>query len=677
MSKKSLLLVTVFIFFIFVFAGCGSGNSATDGDYENDNIEEDGDLDISERESDGDNIEEDTAEASDKEDGDTEMDIDAEYDNDTIESEEVTEEDSENFETETESIEGRCLTMNGEILTDDPLEIVLGKVVNGGSISKHATICNRCPDELKVDIIASAENNGACDGLKFDNLVIAGEQIDLSDGNYYKILPYGLKQNECAEFDFIFDSMDFLFYPAVFDCMITTGMTDGYSYKFHGETTTADSMETTQAECPSKRGMCYINNTCYADGKVNPDNQCQNCDAEQNPSAWSTAENIQCTDLNLSTFDDRCASDESCSGTSGNTTPDIIAVSSTHKSNCVITGDNKLYCWGRNDTGQVGTGSEENFVYHPTEVTGITGKVIQVKTGYRHSCALTDLKTLWCWGENDYGQLANEENSSSRVPTKVLGIDNAVSVSVNGKFSCAVLEDKTVKCWGKNDFGQLGDGTNESRNIPTTVKNISGAVQISTGYSNACVLLEDKTIKCWGKNEKGQLGDQTQVNRNEPVSVIDIDNAVSVQCGDEHTCAILEDKTVKCWGMGIVGQLGNGEYRNYVVPVKVLNLDDCETLDAGNWTNCAIKTGGVLQCWGLGGDGQLGNGVTGSEGDSNYPVDILYQAETVKMVSTGKYHTCAVFESGTLKCWGANGSAQLGRGSEDSNTYSYPVDVIW
>ena len=84
-----------------------------------------------------------------------------------------------------------------------------------------------------------------------------------------------------------------------------------------------------------------------------------------------------------------------------------------------------------------------------------------VSAGGAHTCAVLADGSVWCWGSDDAGRLGDgivEEPLLDPVPSRVVGIDDAVAISAGSAHSCAVLVDGSVWCWGFGMGGQLGNG---------------------------------------------------------------------------------------------------------------------------------------------------------------------------------------------------------------------------
>jgi len=137
--------------------------------------------------------------------------------------------------------------------------------------------------------------------------------------------------------------------------------------------------------------------------------------------------------------------------------------------------------------------------------------------------------------------------------------------------------------------------------------------------------------------------------------------AVSVSSGGHHTCALMASGGVKCWGNNYYGELGDGTGKDSKTPVGVSRLPSGATaISAGYGHACALTPGGGVKCWGENGSGQLGDGTTASYREA--PVDVSGLSSGVAAISAGYRHACALMNSGAVKCWGSSYYGQLGDG---------------
>ena len=99
-----------------------------------------------------------------------------------------------------------------------------------------------------------------------------------------------------------------------------------------------------------------------------------------------------------------------------------------------------------------------------------TGRVwAKVASGERHTCGVGTDRSLWCWGDNGFGQLGLGDFTDRLVPTRV-GTDlDWVEISTIAYHTCGVRTDRSLWCWGLNDRAQLGLGDLTDRLVPTRV----------------------------------------------------------------------------------------------------------------------------------------------------------------------------------------------------------------
>jgi alpha-tubulin suppressor-like RCC1 family protein len=284
-----------------------------------------------------------------------------------------------------------------------------------------------------------------------------------------------------------------------------------------------------------------------------------------------------------------------------------------------------------------------------------------------HTCAVTPDNRAYCWGGNDQGQLGNGSTASSTAPSLVSGGLRFQHVSTGNLHSCGVTLDDRVYCWGFNFLGQLGDGTGYPENIrrltPVLVAGGRRFRQVRAGYAFTCALTTSSAAFCWGYNVFGQLGDGTRTTRYAPVQVKGGQKWRQINAGTEHICGVTQADRAFCWGMNFWGQLGDGTQNVPGKPVPVAGGLRFRQVSAGGAHSCGVTTSNRAYCWGRAEDGELGNG-------SEYPPTLsiwspVAVATSVRFdyVMAGDDHTCGVALSGRAFCWGRNSSGEVGNGT--------------
>ncbi|HQR18044.1 MAG TPA: DUF4214 domain-containing protein [Gemmatimonadales bacterium] len=344
---------------------------------------------------------------------------------------------------------------------------------------------------------------------------------------------------------------------------------------------------------------------------------------------------------------------------------DVVDIASGYFHNCALTARGGVKCWGDNQVGQLGDPSRSNWVT-PADVSGLASGVVAIAAGSWHSCAVTAVGGVKCWGSNSYGQLGDGTKTDRSAPVDVPGLSSGVrAIAAGERHTCALTDGGGVKCWGSNSHGQLGDGTYGDalvRLAPVDVSGLaSGVAAIAAGHVHTCAITSGGGAKCWGDNSFAQIGNGgVAVISVTPADVSGLGSGVMAIAGGEyHTCAAAAGGAAKCWGNNFYGQIGDGTMGNYrYTPEGVSGLASGATAVAVNvYHSCALTDGGGVKCWGANAAGALGDGTTT---DRLTPVEVLGLASPVTAISTGYWHSCALTTIGGVKCWGSNDRGQLG-----------------
>lgn len=343
-------------------------------------------------------------------------------------------------------------------------------------------------------------------------------------------------------------------------------------------------------------------------------------------------------------------------------------------SSCGLAPHGAIYCWGDNAHGQLGDGTRE-LAARPSRAVSAERAFAALGAGERHACGLTGDGQAFCWGRGQEGQLGNGSEDDALKPVALsLGPEDGplVTIAGGGAHTCALTGVGRVLCWGDNAAGQTGASPSTPRlTRPAPVAEPSGTneafLALALGGEHSCGLSARGAAHCWGRGSEGQLGNGQRASSHVPVPVssahVEAAAFVAITAGRRHACGLTPTGRAYCWGDDGLGQLGNGSGGGSASPslVETQHLGErgrFVALAAGGEHTCALSATGQVSCWGRGDSGQLGNGaLTGSQ----LPVEARPPDRGgFVAIQAGGAHTCAIATDGVTYCWGDNVGSQPG-----------------
>jgi alpha-tubulin suppressor-like RCC1 family protein len=372
--------------------------------------------------------------------------------------------------------------------------------------------------------------------------------------------------------------------------------------------------------------------------------------------------------------------------------PPIEHIAAGDEHTCVLFRGGAVRCWGAGGRGRLGTGATASIGDDETPATipdiALGGRAVQIVAGREHTCALLDTGGVRCWGAAQSGQLGygnrrdiGDDEAPASAGDVPLG-EPAVQITASGMHTCALLGAGRVRCWGLDTEGQLGlafdpraIGDDEA---PTAVPAIDFGTRVealASSFAHTCALLADRTVRCWGPVLGAGVDKFTPAAMRPPVALGAPAAALGTGTAATHTCAVTTAGHVRCWGLATGGPRGHGKSAAIgVAPGKLPTPAELGDLPIagrvaqvapGSDHTCVLTDTGQVRCWGDSRFGVLGQGT----GAGRVPVErapLVDLGGRAVEIAAGGFHTCALLDTGRVRCWGWNRAGQLGYGTPEN-----------
>lgn len=364
-----------------------------------------------------------------------------------------------------------------------------------------------------------------------------------------------------------------------------------------------------------------------------------------------------------------------------------------------------LYFWGANSWSDP-KGEE------PSPVLTLQRKrICQVAVGKEHAMALTEGGRIFCWGKNDFGQLGtgDEENRALPVLTELPYETYIGQIACGGDFTMGLTKRGELWSWGRFQASNFPRQFTETWCNGYEMKGEMGLkglklAQVRAGSQHMGALTKEGKLYTWGYNDFGQLGwglhGEGRVGQQKPQQVkglLEAEDVIDFACGGGHTVAITKSCRIFGWGSNTNGQLGHAMKQCFPEPVEIPLGDPVSKVRAG-WQCTAYITESArpIICGGIRAEGPSvadlsqkpgEDGEGGAAPELNAPgggpqpeagvmdmvstTGVEVMTEVVTDAAVGEAHGVLVCYDGSLRGWGYNRQKQA-IGDESDDTFVKP-----
>ncbi len=333
---------------------------------------------------------------------------------------------------------------------------------------------------------------------------------------------------------------------------------------------------------------------------------------------------------------------------------DVSSLSVSYEGMTYVNSDGAMFCWGENNTGQLGD-TTNNDRCLPVSVCGY--HVMDRHVAGKYATFGIDQNYIsWGWG---YGAGASP-SSNYKTPVHIYGNHTFCKIQSGYVHTLAIDNNDKLWAWGEGDYGVLGNNAGFLKSTPVAVCGSHTFCVISASDEHSVGIDNNGVAWSWGKNSYGSLGDNTTISRMTPVLVYGGHTFCKLSTGYQNTFAIDNNSVLWSWGLASNGSLGNNSTVCRSTPVAVYGSHTFCCTASGYDHTIAIDDSGAAWSWGSALYGALG---TTSLIYKSTPVAV-YGSHTFCFINNSGFHSSGAIDSNDAAwSWGYNNKGQLGIGT--------------